>query len=229
MRDLVHDLVYKRCVSGLILVGGVLGKRDLDMLQQGSIPVVMTETDNPRVDRVVVDNEHGGYLAGKHLVEKGRKRIAMVDCGSGPIQRMREHGFLRALREGGVAFDPALRFTAHHFGPQHGYETGKTIITSKRKIDAVFSSAGDEMAMGLIHYMLGHGVRVPDDIAVVGYDDIQSAEFFYPPLTTVRQPFYDMGFNAADRLVDIIESGTSWDYEPRRYLLETKLVVRASA
>jgi LacI family transcriptional regulator len=130
-------------------------------------------------------------------------------------------GYMAALRDRGVISDPGL-IAEGDFTEAGGYRAMQQLLT--RRLDAVFV-ASDMMAIGAMRAMREAGVRVPEDVAVVGFDDLPQAARTEPPLTTVRQPTYRLGATTVDSLLDLIECPNS---SPRRIVLPTELVVRAS-
>ncbi|MEM8557089.1 MAG: LacI family DNA-binding transcriptional regulator [Bacteroidota bacterium] len=173
---------------------------------------------------VDVDNEAGAYLAAKHLVDLRHEVIGLVH-GPSELQETehRRAGYERALREGGLTVPEA--FVAHHpYTQEGGYAAIRAWHDAGALPDAVFC-ASDVHATGALLALYELGVRVPDEIAVVGFDDLPSSQFAIPPLTTVRQPVYDKGRRAAEMAVDLIgASETSVVHET----MPVELMVRAS-
>lgn len=184
----------------------------------GGRPLDPTESVNYTVD---VDNLHGAELAAEHLVERGRTRIATI---AGPqdmppgVDRLR--GFTRALERAGLPAD-AVEFG--DFSPASGAIAMRRLLERDPSIDAVFA-ANDQMAIGAYSAIGEAGRSIPDDIAVVGFDDDRYAATAMPPLTTVHQPSVEMGAEMARVLVRLIEGQ---DAAPTT-LLPTSLVVRQS-
>lgn len=184
--------------------------------------VVVGRSENPRVNGIDVDNQHGAFTAAKHLIRLGRQRIAMI---TGPMNNtpasLRKQGYLQALKDQGRPIDLSL-IAAGDFTETGGYHAMQRLLP--REPDAVFV-ASDTMALGALRAARAANRSVPRDIAVVGFDDLPSAASAEPPLTTVRQPVRQMGVQAVEMLVDILESGP----EPaRRITLPTDLIVRES-
>jgi DNA-binding LacI/PurR family transcriptional regulator len=184
----------------------------------GGRPLDPTESVNYTVD---VDNLHGAELAAEHLVERGRTRIATI---AGPqdmppgVDRLR--GFTGVLERAGLPAD-AVEFG--DFSPASGAIAMRRLLERDPSIDAVFA-ANDQMAIGAYSAIAEAGRSIPDDIAVVGFDDDRYAATAMPPLTTVHQPSVEMGAEMARVLVRLIEGE---DAAPTT-LLPTSLVVRQS-
>lgn len=172
---------------------------------------------------VDADNAGGAAEAVAHLARIGRRRIATVtgpqDMAAG-VERLQ--GYRAALGPAGLGYDPALVATGD-FSEASGYEGGKALLESAPDIDAVFA-ASDQMAIGVMAALSAAGRRVPDDVAVIGFDDVPISRHVTPSLTTVHQPIQEMGAAMVHLLTDLIEERPVADV-----VLSTHLVVRESA
>ena len=221
------QLLIEKRVDGIILASGFQESATIDPLSMGSIPIVSlcTRFENAKNSFVVIDNERGGFIATKHLIEQGYPTIGFIGTqGDGLPQGPRFKGYLQALEKFNMRFDARLVFTGD-LKRETGYEIIKRIIAGQNFPRALFVE-NDLMALGVIQGIRESGLRVPDDIAVVGFDDIAFASFPEIGLTTVRQPKYEMGKLAADILLDCIIKITK---EPKKHILEPKLIVRTSS
>jgi len=157
-----------------------------------------------------------------HMVREGRQRIALI---SGPSNSLaaedRKQGYLKALQERRVPVDESIIIRGD-FTDTSGYEAMQRLLLHKP--DAVFV-ASDTMALGAMRALREAGRQVPDQVAMVGFDDLPQAATANPPLTTVRQPIQRAGALAVEMLIDILENGAE---PPRRIILPTELVIRAS-
>ncbi|GAA4203418.1 LacI family DNA-binding transcriptional regulator [Actinocatenispora rupis] len=175
------------------------------------------------LDTVLVDNEHGAREATAHLIDQGYERIA---CITGPSrlstasQRLR--GFRAALRAAGRTPEPELERHAD-FRERGGYEAMADLAAARP--DAVFV-ANNLMTVGALEFLSDKGIRVPDEVAVVGFDDVPWATFIRPPLSTVTQPTYELGRTAATLLKSRIDDPGR---PPTVATLRTELHVRASS
>lgn len=169
------------------------------------------------------DNALGARLATQHLLALGRRRIAFAGGASDacPEFQLRHRGYLDALAEAGIAPDPRLHAEAQS-NESDGYRAGFALRDSRAPFDAVFA-ASDLIAMGVIHVLQDGGRSVPQDVAVVGFDDIASAADFNPPLTTIRQDTRVAGERLVENLIRLIDGQP---VEPG--LIAPRLVVRAS-
>ena len=172
---------------------------------------------------IYLDNDKGGFLATQHLISKGHRRIAHV---SGPLWIQDSHarlrGYRRALEHSGLPFDESL-VVEGDFSEAGGQRATAQLLGRKPDLSAVFAG-NDQMALGALTALREAGYRVPDDISLVGYDDVLFARYLSPALTTVRQPLYEMG-QAAARLA--IGSLRGKETEVKR-TFEPELVLRMS-
>jgi LacI family transcriptional regulator len=219
-------LVEKR-VDGIILTSGFQVSAPSDVLPADTIPMVSlcTLSENVKNSFVVIDNERGGFIATKHLIEQGYSTIGFIGAKNVDYsESQRCRGYRQALEKFNIPFNGDFVFTGD-LKRETGYGIIKRIIAEQDPPRAFFVE-NDLMALGVIQGIKDSGLRVPDDIAVVGFDDIAFAAFPEISLTTVRQPKYEMGRLAADILLDCIINGTQ---EPKRYILEPELVIRTSS
>lgn len=166
----------------------------------------------------------GGRTATEHLLLTGRKRIGFINGQQGvDAARDRLRGYKQALASNDIAFDPAL-VRPGNWQPSTGYEMTHALMALDNPPDAIFC-ANDMMAVGCFDALRHLGIRVPEDVAVIGFDDREIAQYMHPPLSTLVLPLYEMGRTAAELLLDI--SG-GLDTGPSRTKIECELVVRES-
>ena len=225
-RQYVETLLSKR-VDGLILAPTRHDNGGLQRLVRAArIPIVFVDrdVDVPGVDKVLYDTENGGYAAGRHLLELGHERIA---CIAGPSElssvRARATGLRRALDEAGIELrsDWVAEADLQYAG---GREATARLLAADDGFTAVFA-ANDLMAVGAIRELTARGIRVPDDVSVVGFDDAPLAVMVSPTLTTVRQPLAEMATIAVSLLLARVEDG---DRPLERRVIPTELLVRES-
>ena len=222
------DYQLSNRADGLILLGYgdyLTSEPRLRRLVEGGAHFVIW---GPMVDGmsghyVCSDNEGGALQAVRHLLALGRRRIACVGSASDqwPEFRLRHAGYVRALREAGLDPDPRLLVEALS-SEDAGHAAGLALLDSGAGFDAVFA-ASDRIAIGVIGALRDAGRSVPEDVAVVGFDDIASAAHFNPSLTTVQQDTQ----RAAEALVENLLRQIARE-TPGSALIEPKLVVRAS-
>jgi LacI family transcriptional regulator len=219
--------VCDRRVDGIVLDSFHVTVDDVDSITRGDVPVVWlggTPRAHPGVDTVRPDDEHGAYEATTHLIERGHRAIALVDGpeGSGTSRR---DGYLRALSRAGIEPVDALQVRSDWTRPG-GAAVAPSLLSASPTPTAVFCS-NDLSAIGVIDAALERGLRVPDDLAVVGFDDIEEAAMTTPPLTTVRNPAFETGEAAGTLLGDRMAGAFSGP--ARAVELPASLVVRASS
>ncbi len=221
------DGVLARRPLGVLFVMSNLSQTQQRLLARRSIPFVVVDTDGATpasVPTVGSNNWNGGLLATRHLIGLGHRRIAMI---SGPIDvlcsRARVDGFRSAHDEAGLRVDPDL-IRHGNFYLEGGYRHGLDLLRRPDRPTAVFAGS-DMQALGLLRAARRLSLRVPDDLSVVGYDDLPVADWMVPSLTTVHQPLQEMARTATRILLDLaqgISPATS------RIDLATELVVRES-
>jgi DNA-binding LacI/PurR family transcriptional regulator len=186
------------------------------------LPLVALEGAAGRLATVSVDQEKGACLATEHLLALGHSTVWHV---AGPRDWLEAKARLRAWRETLQRADrpvpPVLR---GGWGVHSGYAAGRR-LAEQRDITAVFV-ANDQMALGVLRALVEAGIRVPDQVSVVGFDDVPEAAYFTPPLTTVRQDFDEVGLLALKLLLEQMADGSA---EERHVVIEPRLVVRQSS
>jgi DNA-binding LacI/PurR family transcriptional regulator len=169
------------------------------------------------------DNMDGARQATEHLLSLGHRRIAFLTGQTIDLAGMeRLLGCQQALAYAGVAPDPGL-VRQSGWNINEAYEAAKTLLAERRDFTAIVAGS-DFMAIGILRALTEHGLRVPDDVSLVGFDDVEFSQYTTPPLTTVRQDPVAMGSGAVRRLIEIIE-GTG---EVSPLILPTQLIVRKS-
>ncbi|MFC0328170.1 LacI family DNA-binding transcriptional regulator [Halomonas sp. THAF12] len=184
-RSYIRTLKGRR-IDGLLVLESVLSDAYLELLGSCSFPVVMLDSDTPSLTSVSDDSELGGYLATRHLIEQGHRAIG---CIAGPVQHhqsiRRFRGFQRALAEAGLSLEPDW-VHAGGMDSESGEAAVRQLCRSRRRPTALFAF-NDFSALGAISQATRQGLRVPEDLSVIGYDDIEIARLLRPALTTVRQ------------------------------------------
>ncbi len=186
--------------------------------------VVVDRTLNfENIVSVTVDNIHGGYLATEYLIQQGHREIAYVGGAINSLDNKdRYKGYQKALQE--YQIQPYMKTVlSGRFNEEGGYNAAKMMMLQGSLPSAVFF-ANDEMAVGGMRAFAEGGVRVPDEISVIGYDDIALARYSSPPLTTIHQPKYEMGTLAAHVLFRVLAG----EQTESKYQLNAEIVVRHS-
>ncbi len=192
--------LVERSVDGLIIASASVTTQTIDeILKPLQVPYLLfDQNDTPDGDRIEVDNDQGGYLVAKHLAKEGHQKITLLFPKNVKNIEERQHGFVRGLAEEGIDFDPASQVVYGTLTKQGGYEATDAVLATKPT--AVFA-ANDEMAIGLYRGLAERGVKVPDDISVVGFDGIDLDRYVTPQLTTVAQPIEELGEKASALLL----------------------------
>lgn len=220
------ELLRKRMVDGLIFATVGSNTRHLRTLHQDHLPVVLVARDvaGVPIDAVLVDNFRGEFQAASHLIGLGHRRIAHI---AGPaslhVAAERRRGYLAALEASAISVDDRL-VVEGDFSAEGGRKAVQKLLDRDARFTGVVA-ANDLMAIGAMEALKHAGRRVPEDVAVVGFDDITFASLVSPALTTVAQPKYKMGQLAMDRLLVLMEST---DGGPKHMVLSPELVVRDS-
>jgi LacI family transcriptional regulator len=220
--DRYAQILLERGVEGFITV-------DMQLREAPSLPTVAVAGHKtfPGVTNIVLDHPHAARIALQHLVDLGHKRIAfMKGASASSDSEVRWSAISEVAEELKVKIDPELtvQIDIIEATPQMGYPFAKLLLERKVPFTALFAY-NDLSALGAIRAFQEAGLRVPHDISVVGFDDIQGAAYNTPSLTTVRQPLTRMGTLAAQTLLDRIESKKD---EPKEIAVEPELVVRES-
>ncbi|HEY3368114.1 MAG TPA: LacI family DNA-binding transcriptional regulator [Symbiobacteriaceae bacterium] len=215
----------ERRVDGIIFVGTTDRHELVTGLLAGEVPVVVTDRqlDDLDVDSVLVNNSLGAQAAVRHLIDLGHRRIA--HAAGHPATRTgqdRLAGYQQALQEASIPYDPSL-VVFGEYTLESGYAAAQILLGRAPRPTAVFAG-NDLMAIGMLRAATEAGIAVPDELSVVGFDDIQMAALIHPALTTVRQPAYDMGRRAMTMLHERITGGIP--AAGRRHIFQPELIVR---
>lgn len=231
-RDLEREKTYLRLfseqrVAGLIVVPHDGSAEGLHQVRAGGVPVVVVDRaeSGDQGMSVAVDDITGGELAARHLIELGHQHIAFVgdESAAAPV-----HDRLTGVRKAVAQAGSAIRLDVHaaELTAEAGREVGERLasLPAARRPTAV-TAAIDLLAFGVLQALLQHGVRVPQDVSLVGYDDIPFTRQLSVPLTTIHRPHYLMGITAAEMLTTALAGGTP---QPRHVVFQPELVVRDS-
>lgn len=226
-KDLIEEyplILQQRAVEGLIAVDTILNG-------SGAVPAVAISGHRhvSGVTNIVVDHNLAAHLALEHLQKLGHARIALIKGQSfSSDTEIRWQAVLSVGKQLGIKIDEKLtaQLESDSPSPAVGYEVTRKILARNEPFTALFAF-NDISAIGAIQALRGAGKRVPEDISVVGFDDIQSAAYQNPGLTTVRQPLRQMGVIAAETLLTRINSPRTTHY-PKELVVEPELIIRGS-
>lgn len=190
---LLNTMLAKQ-VDGILFMGGNITEEHVNEFQKSDVPIVLAATieENHLIPSVNIDYEQAAFEAVIHLLEKGHTRVAYITGpANDPINTKKLAGYRRALEAYGIAYDEAL-IVEGDYSYDSGIEAYEKIAELEEKPTAVFAGT-DEMALGIIHGAQDHGVHVPEQLEVIGFDNTRLATMVRPRLTTVVQPMYDIG------------------------------------
>lgn len=198
------QILQEKMVDGIILTASESSTSKT--LERCNIPIVLVDRDidvEKKVGRITVNNEEGGYMATSFLINKGCKKIGFISSSkNNKPSAERLKGYKRSLAENGIKLQEELIYF-DSFKTETGYN-GTLSIIEKLKVDGIFCG-NDSIAMGSLKALKEKGIKVPKDIKIIGFDNISFCEFVDPPLTTIKQPIYEIGEGAVDILVSMIE------------------------
>ncbi len=201
--EVIRTLLGRK-VDGLVLIGGKVPVSELNQLRD-RLPTIVVARQLAGWENqcIFVDNVEAGYQATRHLIDLGHRNIALVrGIKDHPDAIQRFEGYSKALADAGIEFDSELIYQGD-FTAQSGVVAVNSLLARGTHFSAIFA-ANDMVAFGARLALHRHGIRVPEDVSIIGFDDQAEAAFMTPPLTTMRQPAVEMGTAAASALVKLI-------------------------
>lgn len=221
------DVLQSESVDGIILPPIHQYSKVVEGLIESGVPVVCVDRKLVRenVDTVVINNEKGGYMAVKHLIDHGHKRIAILSSSPQFSSfEERQKGYERALMENGLELDHALIKE----GDPRSTETARELTEELLGLDipptAIFAT-NNLMTLGVIEAVNEAKLKIPSEISIIGFDDMPWAKAIVPPLTVIKQPGYEMGRRAAELMFQRIEDPKR---EPVQVTMESTIIIRDS-
>ena len=220
-----RDIPRQERVDGLLIMTLKPSEKEIDRFRQFDMPFVLVDCVNPDVSHVAIDNVQGGYLATKHLIDLGHTKIGYISdllqespFGFRPVKD-RYEGYRQALEEAGIAFNPDY----HRQGELSRREARRLateLLAMPDPPTAIFAYS-DTQAFGVLRAAQDIGLKIPEQLSVIGYDDIEISEFLH--LTTIRQHLYESGVKGAELLLNEIGNSAA---EKQSVFLPPELVVR---
>ncbi|EFI84473.1 LacI family DNA-binding transcriptional regulator [Listeria grayi] len=203
----VEELLHRAVDGVIIATPHLIDEKTLSAIRVKKRPYILLDHQlNPRQEgRITIDDVQGGYIATRHLIENGHRKIGIITSDttfynvSGRLE-----GYFEALAEAGIPVQEKYIERANQT-TQGGYEAAERLL--KEDVTAIFAT-NDLMAFGTYRAAWGEKIRIPEDLSVIGFDDIEMSAFTTPPLTTVRQPVYQIGATAAELLLRKVEAPT---------------------
>lgn len=220
-------LIHENYVDGILLSGPRLDDQEVIRLHGQMVPIMlMGQLPDSNIPCVDINAVAGAAIVVRHLIEQGHSRIAMIT--NAPLTytsaQQRRAGYHQALNEAGLEINKAF-LREGNYTPASGSAAMLELLNLTPRPTAVFV-ASDVVAMGAMQAIKRAGLQIPQDVAVVGFDDVPLAEYYDPPLTTVRLPAYGLGWAAGDRLVRMIQGER---LQESHLFLESELVIRQSS
>ena len=230
-RNVIYGLIPDEHIDGLVIGAGVIGQHiGLEELstfchQYPHLPTVSIGVEVAGIPSLLVDDSSGMHEAVEHLIQKhNRHKIAFIRGPEGSIEAQRRYQtYLDTLDAHGISLNPDL-ITQGDFYRDSGVEAVRTLLDERKVAFDSLIACNDAMALAAMENIQLHGIDVPGDVSIIGFDDIVDANVSNPPLTTVRQPMYEIGKRAVEFLITILEGGKVPDCE----MLPTTLVKRLS-
>lgn len=217
------EVLRSRRVDGIIVLTGRLPDKALRECAK-TIPVVVTgrTLNAPGLFSLSFDNFEGGRLATRHLLDLGHRRIAFITgVANHPDANERLRGYREALEAAGIDYDPALVVNGD-FHECSGLQAVNQLLANRQKFTAIFA-ANDQMALGASLGLHRHGLGVPKDVSLIGFDDLPMATYTVPPLSSIHESAYELGCLAASSMLQLLGGG-----QPTGRLPAPRLVVRES-
>jgi len=225
------DMLIERHVDGLILSSSQEDNKTIKELNKSKFPLVLIDRHSPKLktNHVVVDNSEGAHKGVEHLVNLGHNKIGYFTVSPSHISTIKDRtdGYKKALKACGVKYNSSLVREIPFENIKEGVAKElKELIMPPYGISALFT-VNNNVAVAALEALTEMGIRIPQDLALVSFDDIDAFKLCYPPVTAIRQPIEEMGIKAAQVLLQVIESEDA-SAEPYEVCLDTELVVRKS-
>ncbi len=228
---ILKEILYGQRADAVIMLSMNPGNDLLQEYRKENVPLVLIEESIKGALTVKNDNIGGAYMATEHLIKTGRKNIGIVvgeyesdESGLSPSERL--EGYKRALEDYNLIFNPDLVFTIDNYYFEEGQVALQFILEKEIHVDALFCAAGDTVAIGILDQARKSGISIPEELSVVGYDDIHAAALVSPALTTIRQPIESLGITALEMVMKAL-SGKK--VAIKDIVFDQKLIVRSSA
>ena len=229
--QVLEDICLGRHADVVILLSISPSPEVIRLYQENNCPMIVIDEQAEGAIEITMDNYHGAYLATEHLINAGRRNLAIVLGDSnrdelGLSQKERKQGFLQAIKDHGLKFNQKNTFFIEDYYFEEGQVVFKRMQRYGSDIDGIFCAAGDIVASGIMLEAKNEHLDIPKDISIIGYDDVPSSSLIDPPLTSVRQPLFQIGKNGYARMVRFLEGKE--EYKPNKLVYEPQLIVRSS-
>jgi LacI family transcriptional regulator len=211
-------------LDGVILLQEIRDPVFYESLSRLRLPMVASTFSFPDIPSIHVDETQAAMDAVNHLIGLGHRRINMISGSDATFGKLRVEGYYKALSAAGIERDPSRVLVAPFYTAESGMYSIRELLLKNRDFSAIYA-ATDDLAIGVIRILIDKGLRVPEDVSVIGFDDIEIADYMIPRLTTIRQPLEDMGQQAALILHRAI---TGQGAARQELVLPYKLIIRES-
>lgn len=225
-KDNYYHLARERRIDGIILSGPRSDDVGILKLKEEGFPIVLIgQAEGGDFSCSDIDNVEASKKIVNHLIFHGHERIAIIT--NAPLNytasKLRLEGYKEALKEKNISFNEEL-VEIGNFTPQSGFKVAQNLLSLKKIPTAIFA-ASDIVAFGVMDAIKKKGMQIPLDIALVGFDNVNLSEYVDPPLTTINLPGFDIGMNAANLLINIIEEE---EKKNRKIILDANMIIRRS-
>lgn len=229
--NLLEEIAADKKVDALAVLFLKPSEKLISKYKKAGIPLVLIENDAPGVHSVNVDNFKGSFKAVDYLCKYKRDRVGLIrgqtageEVGSVPLER--EYAYKEALKKNSITYRPQLVIDVKHHTMQEGSEALTKLLSVEPKLDAVFCAAGDLVAAGVLKEARMRRIKVPQELAVIGYDDQIFAPLIEPALTTVRQPITKIGETAFEICMEAAQGKLTRE---KKVVFDPELIKRESA
>jgi LacI family transcriptional regulator len=223
------NMLSEKMVDGIVFTHSAKRVEGVSPIDRGNIPVILIDRDLESSNvkgKVLVDNVEGAYKGVKHLIDRGYRQIAFISGAlTSNTAKDRLAGYKKALEEGGIEYNPSY-VKAGQYKTEWGLKATQQLLEEGISFDAVFCG-NDLIAISVMKALKSRGYRIPEDIGIVGFDDIYMASIVEPGLTTVKQPNYEMGYKAVELLIGVLEKAEG-KVKQKKVILNTELIIRSS-
>ncbi|RDW21480.1 LacI family transcriptional regulator [Oceanobacillus arenosus] len=218
------NLIRNRLADGIIIMDPTINRENLIELARMHPVVQCSEFDEAgNISYVTIDNELAAYQAVKHLIKLGQRKIALINSDERFLYaRERRRGYEKALMEAGLPIETSWIYHTGKLGFEYGQQAMRSLLNVKNLPTAIFA-VSDILAIGAMKEILSRGLRIPDDIAIIGFDKISFSNMTFPTLTTVAQPMYAMGSISAKMIINKIKGK-----KVESIILDHELIIRNS-
>ncbi len=229
--QVLMDICLGRHADGVILFSISPSPETIKLYNENNFPMIVIDEKAEGAIEIAMDNYHGAYIATEHLINSGRKNLALVLGDSnreelGLSQKERKEGFIQALHDHGLQFSERNQFFIRDYYFEEGQLVFKRMQRYSPDVDGIFCAAGDTVAYGIMMEAKADHINIPEEISIVGYDDIFASSIVDPPLTSVRQPLFKIGKNSYASMVNFLEGKE--EFRPTKFVYEPQLILRSS-